>query len=126
MKALELHVPSKHLENVILKYNTCKCCVYLFFFFHKGLHTGKKKPSKTTVIDSSVCEIEPLQLETKRSSRLQTKVKRRLMMNESEENDELAPLTNIQNAIHIKVDESSDSNNDEVDLFKRTTRQKNL
>jgi len=125
-----LYVLPKHLENVIIKYNTCICYVYLFVSFHffKDLNTGKKKLPKSLFKNSSAHEIEPLQVVTKRNSKCHTKVKRRLMVNDSEEenDEELARSSeNVQSTIRIEVNKSCEVN-DKVDIFKRTTRQKNL
>jgi len=86
----------------------------------------KKAPILTN--DSSGDEIEPLQLVTKRSARCRSKVKRRLMENDSEEeeNDEeiarTSGVSNVQKIVHIKVHEDTETDNDKINVIKRTTR----
>lgn len=87
----------------------------------------KKKPLKTTIQECSENEIEPLQVVTKQSAGTRTKVKRKLMVIDSEEeenNEELAQtsgVSNIQKNTH-KRNEDCESDDGIVDIFKHTKK----
>lgn len=65
---------------------------------------------------------------TKRSARCRNKVKRRLMENDSEEeenNEEIAHtsgVTNVKKIVHIQDNEDSETDDDKINVIKRTTR----
>ncbi|CAI6344316.1 unnamed protein product [Macrosiphum euphorbiae] len=94
----------------------------------KRLNTLRKKAPISITNESSGDETEPLQLVTKHSTRCRSKVKRRLMENdnEEEENDEEIALTsgvsNVQKIVHIKINEDTETDNDKINVIKRTTR----
>jgi len=92
-----------------------------------GLNTVRKKPPISVINESSDDEIEPLQLVTKRSARCRSRVSRRLMENDSEEeNDEeiarTSGVSNVQKILHIKANEDSETDDDKINVIKRTTR----
>jgi len=92
-----------------------------------GLNTVKKKPPITVTNESSDDEIEPLQLVTKRSARCRSRVKRRLIENDSEEeNDEeiarTSGVSNVQKILHIKAKEDSETDDEKINVIKRTTK----
>lgn len=66
---------------------------------------------------------------TKRSARCRSKVKRRLLENntEEEENDEeiarTSGVSNVQKILRIKVNEDSESDDEKINVIKRTKRQ---
>lgn len=87
----------------------------------------KKKPPITVAKEFSDDEIEPLQLVTKRSARCRSRVKRRLIENDSEEENyekiaRMSGVSNVQKILHIKAKEDSDSDDEKVNVIKRTTR----
>lgn len=91
----------------------------------------KKKPPVTVANESSDDEIEPLQLVTKRSARCRSRVKRRLVENDSEEeNDEeiarTSGVSNVQKILHIKSKEDSETDDEKINVIKRTTRRNKL
>lgn len=94
----------------------------------KRLNTVRKKAPINITNESSGDEIEPLQLVTKRSARCRSKVKRRLMENDSEEeenNEEIAHtsgVSNVQKIVQIKVNEDTETDDDKINVIKRTTR----
>jgi len=95
-----------------------------------GLNTVKKKVPISIADESSEDEIEPLQLVTKRSARCRSKVKRRLMENDSEEeeNDEeiarTSGVSNIQKGLaQIKANEDSETDDGKINITKRATKQ---
>ncbi|XP_050420511.1 condensin complex subunit 1 [Adelges cooleyi] len=101
----------------------------------KRCNTVKKNPIKNrTNLETDV--EEPSQTVTKRSARCRTTVKRRLMVDNSEEeekekddvgsNEEEEPARTTRNSTIKRVLKSKmneDSESDEVEVFKRTTRQ---
>lgn len=95
----------------------------------KRLNTVKKKAPISVTNGSSEDEVEPLQLVTKRSARCRSKVKRRLLENntEEEENDEeiarTSGVSNVQKILRIKVNEDSESDDEKINVIKRTKRQ---
>lgn len=97
-----------------------------------GLNTVKKKVPISYPDESSEDEVEPLQLVIKRSARCRSKVKRRLMENDSEEeeNDEeiarTSGVSNIQKVAQTKANEDSETDDGKINVIKRATRQTKL
>ncbi|XP_060833475.1 condensin complex subunit 1 [Rhopalosiphum padi] len=95
----------------------------------KRLNTVKKKVPINIANESSEDEIEPLQLVTKRSARCRSKVKRKLIENDSEEeeNDEeiarTSGVSNVQKIVNIKTNEDSETDDGKINIIKRATRQ---
>lgn len=101
---------------------------FSFFSFLQGLTSIKKKPPKSIIRESLDDETEPLQVVTKRCARIRSKVKRRLIAIDSEEEEnyeefaQTSRASNIQKLVGINNITNCESDDDSCDVFKLSTK----
>lgn len=101
--------------------------IYLLYLY-EGLTTVKKKAPKITNHESSEDDFEPLQLLSKRSAKCRSRVKRRLLEDDGEEEEisHKSVVSNTRKTVKIKNNEDFETDDGKIQVTKPTTRQNRI